>query len=731
MGSAEFLVQPKRNSFIGQDGRVKDEYIAQRAVINKAGRNSDKLLFDTDGSEDAATAAAKMTIADLTKDIVRVDGRVLAQLLLSGYARLNSKVDELNRINVFPIADGDTGANMKACLKIPARNLLLDRFESSIATVSSNAAADVLLNGQGNSGTILSHFYVSLAEEIREFGGGTGGEKPDSLSIDEFASCLRKAGRKMADAVPSPVEGTLLSVSRDSCANLPARSFSTLRDLLEAWNDLAREEVLKTPDKLIVDGVKVLEKAGVVDSGAQGFAYCVEGMVSSAQGENPEAVDLNLFKTGVVDSHGVGEILPAIDDDHTCDSKYRFCTEAVVSLKDNVSKQQVMEAIQGNGEEIGDSIACVSGPAKDGGKMAKVHIHTDSPQQFFDKLLPFSRDPVLLKEKVEDMKVMRELEHGEKTSDCLLSEAKFTIVDMGGSALPPLERSNELFTIPMFIVPANTEEPIDVRYATDTEALLALNAQRRESTAIRYTTAAPSPMQIKVELLAALGKGKPVLLFLFSKSSKFSSYGRNICKAIDMLDPEQRKSVKMLVHGWTDETSFVMEAIRCAKEGKTIDEAYAACEDYASRTFGCISFMSHKQFVAIKTWRPNIFPEEFDVEEGSLFISGTPAAVRSNAPSLEERFSLGSTPIGVGDSLVDSFEKAARHIKDGLKPGQKIGNLMIPCVGRPDNGHLLVKKLEDAGIEIVGTPDVFSYGIVAAVMMEWGLVRMNYKIIEE
>merc|ERR1712146_752178 len=138
---------------------------------------------------------------------------------------------------------------------------------------------------------------------------------------------------------------------------------------------------------------------------------------------------------------------------------------------------------------------------------------------------------------------------------------------------------------------------------------------------------------------------------------------------------------------------------------------------YASRTFGCVSLMSHKQFVAIKAWRPNLFPEDFNVEEGSFYISGTPAEVRTEPPSMEDRLKLISAPIGIGTSLVDSFEK--------------IGNLLIPCVGRPDNGHLLVKKLEDAGVEIVGTPDVFNYGIAMAVASEWGSVKLMYKIIEE
>jgi hypothetical protein len=108
----------RRNSFIGLDGKIQDDYIAKSASLNKP----DKSLLQT----------TVPLLADLTKaeSITRIDGAVLSQLLISGYARLNSKVDELNRINVFPIADGDTGANMKVCLKLPARNLILDPSSS-------------------------------------------------------------------------------------------------------------------------------------------------------------------------------------------------------------------------------------------------------------------------------------------------------------------------------------------------------------------------------------------------------------------------------------------------------------------------------------------------------------------------------------------------------------------------------------------------------------------------
>mmetsp|Transcript_48828 Transcript_48828/g.55312 ORF Transcript_48828/g.55312 Transcript_48828/m.55312 type:complete len:328 (+) Transcript_48828:50-1033(+) len=203
---------PKRNSFIGLDGKIQDKYIAKRASLNKP----DKSL------EDVVPLLVDLKDADT---MTRVDGRVLSQLFISGYAKLGSKVDLLNRINVYPIADGDTGANMRVCLKLPARNLILDPSNSPVR-VASNMAADVLLNGQGNSGTILSHFFVSLAEEIsdRTFSNSMNNEKndvdPDSVSIDEFAMCLAKTGEKMADAVTNPQEGTIISVIRDSCAQL-------------------------------------------------------------------------------------------------------------------------------------------------------------------------------------------------------------------------------------------------------------------------------------------------------------------------------------------------------------------------------------------------------------------------------------------------------------------------------------------------------------------------------
>ena len=215
-------------------------------------------------------------LADLTKAalIEQVDGHVLSMLVVAGFVNLNDKKVELNKMNVFPIPDTDTGANMVICTKTPSRNLLLEPTKHIVAAAG-NLAADVLLSGQGNSGTILSHFFITLAEQIQKVG-------KEACSIDEFAHVIGKVGHLINKAVPTPVEGTMISTARDGCATLAAGGpYPNLLRLLEVWSAVLNEEVLKTPEQLVVDGKKPLEgmknpvfpDKNNVDSGAQGFVY--------------------------------------------------------------------------------------------------------------------------------------------------------------------------------------------------------------------------------------------------------------------------------------------------------------------------------------------------------------------------------------------------------------------------------------------------------------------------
>lgn len=378
-------------------------------------------------------------------------------------------------------------------------------------------------------------------------------------------------------------------------------------------------------------------------------------------------------------------------------------------------------------ESLGDSIACVSAPAKEGGNMLKIHIHTNEPQRFFDTLRPFSKDTILKKEKVDDMFAMREVEYGTISP----GNAKFSIIGLSAMCLPPAikaENDKLLNTFPMFMVPADTGDAIDIRYSSDTDVLLALNRQRNPSTAVRMTTATSTPMQMKIELLKALSKGKPVLCFLMNTNKAASAFGRNVLLAIDMLEPHQKEMIKVFVHGWMTDGPFLMEAIECARNGKTIDETIAVCEDLAQRTFGCIGFMNDVMYRNMKALRPAFF-SGFEVPEGHQFVSGTPAGIRPNGVPLAERMMMGMAPIGMGASPDESFAIAAKHIRSGLTPGQKIGNLLLPCVGRPDLGHKFLRALREEGVEIDGTPHVYNEGMMGTIM-SWGTINATYKIIE-
>jgi hypothetical protein len=233
--------------------------------------------------------------------------------------------------------------------------------------------------------------------------------------------------------------------------------------------------------------------------------------------------------------------------------------------------------------------------------------------------------------------------------------------------------------------------------------------------------------------LAALAKGKPVLVFIFSKDKRVSVFGQNVMKAIELLEPDQQKMVKVLCHGWGFyEAAFLMEALKHAQEGNTTDEAYDACKDYADRTFNFVEFSSSETVHKLLAWRPGLFPEGFQVRDGSYTAFGLPAEVREGDAIIPEglRALRLKNVLGSGETLEDSLILEAHRIKDSLKPGQKLGQILVSCVGRPDHGHRFVQKLKDAGVEIDGQPIVYNAGFMSIALSSWGELTCMYRVIE-
>jgi hypothetical protein len=166
---------------------------------------------DAMGNEGTADLQKIPAIADLSKMGGQIDGKQFAQLVFAGYINLQRNMNRLNKENEFPIPDGDTGTNMVICFKKSVRELINSVTAAgaspSIIRATDSFGEDVVMNGQGNSGTILSHFFQTLGAEVKKCG-------KDTLTTAEFAACLAATGATMNSAVSQVFEGTMITVAR-------------------------------------------------------------------------------------------------------------------------------------------------------------------------------------------------------------------------------------------------------------------------------------------------------------------------------------------------------------------------------------------------------------------------------------------------------------------------------------------------------------------------------------
>ncbi|MDQ6660384.1 MAG: DAK2 domain-containing protein, partial [Chloroflexota bacterium] len=203
------------------------------------------------------------------------DGQDLKKALLAGAAWLEFHREAINALNVFPVPDGDTGSNMSATMQAAIRGIA-DSSDTSAGAIASKVAHGALLGARGNSGVILSQTLRGLAQGL---------EKKSTFGASDLANALQEASRLAYRAVIKPVEGTILTVVRES-AEAAQKSAGGGDDLVRLMQEVvmaARQSVARTPDLL-----PILKQAGVVDSGGQGFCTILEGIWQYIRGESLE-----------------------------------------------------------------------------------------------------------------------------------------------------------------------------------------------------------------------------------------------------------------------------------------------------------------------------------------------------------------------------------------------------------------------------------------------------------
>lgn len=334
------------------------------------------------------------------RPIKSLDGPGLASALVAGIHHLFGRRDYVNRINVFPVPDGDTGTNMaftfKAILDVITRQRV-QRLDQLLSLV----AAAALDGARGNSGAIMAQFLEGCRE-------GAGAAR--RLTADLLADCCRRGAQQAWGAMSEPVPGTLPTVLDDFADELGRARDDGVRDLREQFRRgllRARASLANTPEQL-----PVLKQAGVVDAGGQGFVDLMEGIQAWVEQGVLEPLDAATEALVSAEPEDASA-LAGVDL-----GKHRFCTECVIAGAD-LDRGAIMQRLQA----LDQSSLVVAG----GANRVRVHVHVNNPAEVFLACEPFGD---IVQQKADDM----QRQHG-----LLNQPGKVAVVTDSGADLPPSE----------------------------------------------------------------------------------------------------------------------------------------------------------------------------------------------------------------------------------------------------------------------------------------------------
>ncbi|MEZ4415673.1 MAG: DegV family protein [Gemmatimonadota bacterium] len=352
--------------------------------------------------------------------IAYVDGPRFRRSLLAACGYAESRRQELNRINVFPVPDGDTGTNLALTVRAISEQLR-GNVDISIGAVARHAAEASVLGARGNCGMMLSHFLLGFADRL-------GGR--DRMDTRDFGAALSSGVARLTDALERPVEGTMLTVMRDTAVAAEADAQDDFLPFLERILAVARSSLARTPELL-----PALRKAGVVDAGAKGFVNLLEGVVLFVHGDPVVEVEVPALLEGP--ALGVAAVeFPAEAE------VYRFCTEALVRGEGLPDRDAVRERLQG----LGDSLIVIRAEG-----LLKLHIHTDEPEAVFRYLRTVG---TLAAHKAEDMHVQHAaVERAAAQGHVTLARRPVSVVTDSSADLPDdVRRQHGIHVVPLVLM---------------------------------------------------------------------------------------------------------------------------------------------------------------------------------------------------------------------------------------------------------------------------------------
>ncbi len=334
----------------------------------------------------------------------RVSGYGTRRALIAGIHRVIARRDEINRINVFPVPDGDTGTNMAFTLVAVLQGVRVSRLASA-GEVMRRAAAEAIDGARGNSGAIMAQFFQGVSESL-------GPSK--RISLEALAKAMNQGSNLAREAMAEPREGTILSVIQAFATALREQAERGSRDFRVGFKralDVAQEALRRTPDQL-----SVLKQAGVVDAGARGFVDMLEGIAEFIEHGRDAIVPIDTEQLG---DAGI-ESTPGA---YTADM-HRYCCECLLSAE-HIERADLKSALLA----LPISSLVIAGTRE----KARIHAHIDDPSQLFRVAEQFGR---LSAQKADDMRSQAASAHSARSQVAIVADSA---ADVPPEAMEELE----------------------------------------------------------------------------------------------------------------------------------------------------------------------------------------------------------------------------------------------------------------------------------------------------
>lgn len=446
-----------------------------------------------------------------------IDSNELYSYIVSGAKNIIVNETNLNRLNVFPVPDGDTGTNLSLTMNSILTSAVRQSYVSSTMKSISDIAVD---HAYGNSGMIFAQYFNGLSQAI---------SRKESLTPEEFVASLKSSAQFAFSSVTNPKEGTILTVMREWAHHLENHIEEDFAQRIDHSLVQLKSAVQRTKQQL-----KVLRDHNVVDAGAMAFYYFVEGIAKFLK---VRTIDDRQYAATVLEE--VAENLTSIDI-----GAYRFCTQFL--LRSNQDVEQIRSKLS----PLGDSLVIASSQ-----EHINVHLHTNQPSLVMKLLL---QEGTVTSHKVDDMVMQANLLHKPVSKIAIVTDS---IADLPQSYID----QNQVVVIPMNII-------VDSVVYMDKLTMKPDDFYGRMDDYTMNPTSSQATPQLIKRIFDQLLQNYDEVLGIFVSSKMSGTYDR-IVRVVDSLRKEGKKIaiIDSKVNS-AAEGLLVMEAVKQRQEGKAFED---------------------------------------------------------------------------------------------------------------------------------------------------------------